>query len=110
MSFHTQPYNRLILSEYFSGDSRPGLAPKKAQLQYEKEKAQKEANKKNKVIPKHKLEATQREAGLKSSISSDSKGYALLEKMGYRPGMGIGKQGWYPVAYISLLKYALQSL
>ncbi|XP_005103362.1 G patch domain-containing protein 11 isoform X2 [Aplysia californica] len=33
-----------------------------------------------------------REKGLQTSLSSDNKGFALLQKMGYKPGMGIGKQ------------------
>uniref|UniRef100_A0A0B6Z892 G patch domain-containing protein 11 n=1 Tax=Arion vulgaris TaxID=1028688 RepID=A0A0B6Z892_9EUPU len=84
------------------GDSRPGLAPKQIQKKYEKEKAQKQANKSNTFIPKHKLEAVHREAGLKSSIGSDSKGFALLQKMGYKPGMGIGKHGTGRVEPVSI--------
>ncbi|XP_059154910.1 G patch domain-containing protein 11-like [Physella acuta] len=75
------------------GDTRPGLAPKQIQQKYEKEKSMKVANKQNATIPKHKLEATHREAGLSASISTESKGFALLQKMGYKPGMGIGKLG-----------------
>ncbi|BFZ11869.1 hypothetical protein BsWGS_14908 [Bradybaena similaris] len=84
------------------GDTRPGLVSQKHKRKHEIEKAQKEANTKNTVIPKQKLEANHREAGLKSSISSDSKGFALLQKMGYKPGMGIGKHGTGQVEPISI--------
>ncbi|CAL1529400.1 unnamed protein product [Lymnaea stagnalis] len=75
------------------GDTRPGLAPKQIQKKYEKEKLHKETAKKNAPIPKRQLEALHRETGLSSTISSESKGYAMLQKMGYKPGMGIGKLG-----------------
>ena len=47
-------------------------------------------------MPRHKLEAIQREAGLNAAIAPNSKGFALLQKMGYKPGMGIGKEGAHP--------------
>ena len=78
-----------------SVDTRPGLAPKHHQQKVEKEKRQNEADRKSRTVPRHKLEATQREAGLKASIAPSSKGFALLQKMGYKPGMGIGKEGTY---------------
>ncbi|CAG5125117.1 unnamed protein product, partial [Candidula unifasciata] len=84
------------------GDTRPGLISQNIKRKHEAEKAQKQANNKNTVLPKKKLEATHREAGLKSSISSDSKGFALLQKMGYKPGMGIGKHGTGRVEPVSI--------
>ncbi|GFR97938.1 G patch domain-containing protein 11-like [Elysia marginata] len=76
-----------------TSDTRPGLAPKHIQQRVDKERQQKEADKKSRTVPRHKLEATQREAGLNASIAPSTKGFALLQKMGYKPGMGIGKEG-----------------
>ena len=39
------------------------------------------------------LETEKREEGLQKSLGADNKGFALLAKMGYKPGMGIGKEG-----------------
>lgn len=83
-------------------DTRPGLAPKYIQLKAERERYQKEADKKSRTVPRHKLEASQRETGLNTSIASSSKGFALLQKMGYKPGMGIGKEGTGRVEPVSI--------
>ena len=45
------------------------------------------------------LEVEKREEGLQKTIGAENKGFALLSKMGYKPGMGIGKEG-------KLTKYA----
>ncbi|KAH9507291.1 G patch domain-containing protein 11 [Bulinus truncatus] len=74
-------------------DTRPGLVPKRIQEKFDKDKKQQEAQKQNKTVSIRKLEITQREAGLTASIPIESKGFALLQKMGYKPGMGIGKKG-----------------
>ncbi len=39
------------------------------------------------------LEAEKRDAGLSKTISSDNKGFAMLQKMGFKPGMTLGKKG-----------------
>ncbi|GFO08050.1 G patch domain-containing protein 11-like [Plakobranchus ocellatus] len=83
-------------------DTRPGLVPKHVQQKIEKEKHQKSADIKSRTVPRHKLEATQREAGLKASIAPSSKGFALLQKMGYKPGMGIGKEGTGRIEPVSI--------
>ena len=41
-----------------------------------------------------------REKGLQTSLTSNNKGFAMLQKMGYKPGMGIGKQGM--VTYVNV--------
>jgi len=43
--------------------------------------------------PHRQLETEQRDAGLKSALTVENKGFKLLEKMGYKPGTGIGKKG-----------------
>lgn len=37
------------------------------------------------------LEETRRQEGLEKAIDSNNKGFSLLQKMGYKPGSGIGK-------------------
>ena len=61
-------------------------------LWWQKNKA---SNARNIFKPKAVVEHEKREEGLQSAISSDNKGFALLAKMGYKPGMGIGKKGTY---------------
>ena len=39
------------------------------------------------------MEAEKREEGLNKSLDATNKGFALLQKMGYKPGDGIGKSG-----------------
>ena len=41
------------------------------------------------------MEAERREEGLNSTIDGGNKGFALLQKMGYKPGQAIGKSGKY---------------
>ena len=41
------------------------------------------------------MEAEKRDEGLNKSLDSSNKGFALLQKMGYKPGAGIGKSGKY---------------
>lgn len=39
------------------------------------------------------LERDRRDAVLQSSVTSENKGFALLQKMGYKAGQGLGKEG-----------------
>lgn len=39
------------------------------------------------------LESEARDEGLSKSIAQTNKGFALLTKMGYKEGMGLGKKG-----------------
>ncbi|KAJ8308727.1 hypothetical protein KUTeg_013601, partial [Tegillarca granosa] len=61
--------------------------------QYKREEKQKTANSKNYQKPKKVLEKEKREEGLKSALGPDNKGFALLQKMGYKPGMSLGIKG-----------------
>lgn len=75
-------------------DKRPGLiASSRAAKEIEREKKQKEYNEKNKVKPKKVLEQEKRTEGLSTAITSDNKGFTLMQKMGYKPGMVLGKRG-----------------
>ncbi|XP_071833713.1 G patch domain-containing protein 11-like isoform X2 [Apostichopus japonicus] len=72
---------------------RPGLAWGKLSKRNEQEKKHKAASVKNKFKPLKQREQEEREKGLKNALTSDNKGFAMLQKMGYKKGMGLGKQG-----------------
>ena len=80
-------------SAFLAVDTRPGLVfdkrvARKRKIEEETKRRQKETKKPVKQIEKEK-----RDDGLVKEIESDNKGYALLEKMGYVKGMGLGKDG-----------------
>ncbi|XP_052261842.1 G patch domain-containing protein 11-like isoform X2 [Dreissena polymorpha] len=74
-------------------DTRPGLVPKHIAKRHDKEKKERVANEKNRQKPKAVLEKEKRDEGLGAAISSENKGFSLLQKMGYKPGMALGKSG-----------------
>ena len=74
-------------------DSRPGLVSDRVAKEYKKEAKRKTKQEQNKVKPLKIRESEHREAGLTSAIDSSNKGFALLQKMGYKEGMGLGKSG-----------------
>lgn len=73
-------------------DVRPGLVlSKTVKRKYEIERKHTDANKKSYRKPLKQLEEEKRTEGLNSALKSDNKGFAMLQKMGYVPGMAIGK-------------------
>ena len=83
----------LCCDSFFSADTRPGLVPKHIARRNELEKKEKASNQKNKQKPKAVIEKEKRNEGLSNALTSDNKGFSLLAKMGYKPGMAIGKSG-----------------
>ena len=79
----------------FVSDVRPGLVSKSVARRYENETKHRAMNSANRQQnkPHRQLETEQRDAGLKSALTVENKGFKLLEKMGYKPGTGIGKKG-----------------
>lgn len=73
-------------------DIRPGLLPKAVKRKLEIEKKQKESHKIFNTKSRKQLEEESRNIGLDSAIGSDNKGFALLQKMGYKPGMKLGPE------------------
>lgn len=75
------------------GDVRPGLL---TTAQKRKRKCD-ERHEKSKALPKRKVikvaEREARQQALSTPIPSSSKGYALLQKMGYKKGTGLGRSG-----------------
>ena len=67
-------------------DVKPGLIAK-----YTKKRLQ--ANDPPQQKKRKLLESEARDEGLSKSITQNNKGFALLAKMGYKEGMGLGKKG-----------------
>ncbi|KAL3873613.1 hypothetical protein ACJMK2_036709 [Sinanodonta woodiana] len=74
-------------------DNRPGLVSKRTLREYKIEQQHKHAQVINRIKPKAELEKEHREKGLEKAISSDNKGFSMLQKMGFKPGMALGKLG-----------------
>ena len=74
-------------------ENRPGLAFGNAAREYKKEAKRKQKEAKNKVKPLKQQESERREKALSNAIDSSNKGFALLQKMGYKEGKGLGKLG-----------------
>lgn len=67
-----------------------------------KEIQQKETNIKNRQKTFKEQEKESREAALQNSITNENKGFALLQKMGYKAGQGLGKAGKLLLYFIIL--------
>lgn len=81
---------------YFSQDVKPGVnMVRRVKETLKKEMKQKEANTKNRQKTFKEQEKESREAALQNSITTENKGFALLQKMGYKAGQGLGKEGKY---------------
>ena len=65
----------------------------KKATEYKKETKRKITDVKNRTKPKVVLEKEHREEGLNKTIGTENKGFSLLSKMGYKPGMALGKTG-----------------
>ncbi|CAB1311702.1 unnamed protein product [Coregonus sp. 'balchen'] len=75
-------------------DVKPGIPMvKRVKEALRKEVLHKEKNVKNRQKTIKELEQESREAAQHSTISNQNKGFALLQKMGYKAGQGLGKQG-----------------
>lgn len=73
---------------------KPGVSMvRRVKEAIKKETRQKEQNIKNRQKTYKEQEKESREAALQSSISNENKGFALLQKMGYKAGQGLGKEG-----------------
>jgi hypothetical protein len=85
-------------------DIRPGLILSRTkQREHNIHKSKTVTDEKNKQQNRsHRfLEAERREEGLNEAIDDSNKGFALLQKMGYKPGMAIGKSGEVIARHIS---------
>ncbi|XP_054834539.1 G patch domain-containing protein 11 isoform X1 [Eublepharis macularius] len=60
---------------------------------FKKEEKQKEANQKNRQKSIKEQEQEQRDSALKIALGNENKGFAMLQKMGYKSGQPLGKSG-----------------
>ncbi|XP_017292164.1 G patch domain-containing protein 11 [Kryptolebias marmoratus] len=75
-------------------DVKPGVSMvRRVKEAIKKEAKQKEKNIQNRQKTFKEQETESREAALQTSISNQNKGFALLQKMGYKAGQGLGKEG-----------------
>ncbi|XP_034408001.1 G patch domain-containing protein 11 isoform X2 [Cyclopterus lumpus] len=73
---------------------KPGVSMvRRVKEAIKKETQQKETNVKNRQKTYKEQEKESREAALENSICNANKGFALLQKMGYKAGQGLGKAG-----------------
>ncbi|KAJ8248011.1 hypothetical protein GJAV_G00237150 [Gymnothorax javanicus] len=73
---------------------RPGVPMvKRVKDALKREAKHKEKNEKNRQKTYKEQERESREALLHNSISNENRGFALLQKMGYKAGQGLGKDG-----------------
>lgn len=73
-------------------DVRPGLLlTHNQQRLHNQMKKKNESDMLNKTPNIKALEELRRQEGLEKAIDSHNKGFSLLQKMGYKPGLGIGK-------------------
>lgn len=75
-------------------DVKPGVSMvRRVKEAMKKEIKQKDTNVRNRQKTYKEQEKESREAALQNSISNQNKGFALLQKMGYKAGQGLGKEG-----------------
>lgn len=75
-------------------DVKPGVSMvRRVKEALKKETKQKETNVRNRQKTFKEQEKESREAALQNTISNENKGFALLQKMGYKAGQGLGKKG-----------------
>lgn len=80
----------LSILKSFSDNVRPGLIWNRRK---QREIMINEEVKKVKMKPISVIQNEKREEGMKTAISSENKGFQLLQKMGYQPGQSLGKSG-----------------
>ncbi|TFK09239.1 protein inscuteable-like protein [Platysternon megacephalum] len=75
-------------------DVRPGVPMvRHVKEAIQKEEKQREANQKNRQKSLKEEERERRDTVLKSALGNENKGFALLQKMGYKSGQALGKSG-----------------
>ncbi|KAJ4451942.1 hypothetical protein ANN_03425 [Periplaneta americana] len=85
-----------FLAQCVKEDIRPGLIHNRTQKRthdIHKKKTFTDEENKQRNKPLKLVEAERREEGLNEAICDNNRGFSLLQKMGYKPGMAIGKSG-----------------
>ncbi|XP_076341695.1 G patch domain-containing protein 11-like isoform X2 [Tachypleus tridentatus] len=85
--------SRGSVKKLYTNDIRPGLVSNHSlKRKHEIEKQQIESKKRNFQKPVRQLEEENRLQGLSNALPENNKGFAMLQKMGYKPGMSLGKK------------------
>ena len=101
---YSHPNNSPYVPVSVRQDVKPGVSMvKRVKEALKRETQQKENNIKNRQKTYKEQEKESREAALESSISNNNRGFALLQKMGYKAGQGLGKQGKFLPFWSALL-------
>uniref|UniRef100_UPI00358EA17F G patch domain-containing protein 11-like n=1 Tax=Myxine glutinosa TaxID=7769 RepID=UPI00358EA17F len=74
-------------------DVRPGLQIDRWAKQHRKEVRHEELNRLNRQKSHREMEMERREEALNTALERNNKGFAILQKMGYKIGEGLGRQG-----------------
>ncbi|XP_062980342.1 G patch domain-containing protein 11 isoform X2 [Elgaria multicarinata webbii] len=75
-------------------DTRPGMPMlRRVKETFKKEEKQKEANERSRQKSIKEQEKEQRETVLNIALGNENKGFAMLQKMGYKSGQPLGKSG-----------------
>ncbi|KAL8185750.1 UNVERIFIED_CONTAM: hypothetical protein K2H54_057535 [Gekko kuhli] len=75
-------------------DIRPGMPMlRRVKETFKKEEKQKETNQKNRQKSIKEQEQEQRDTALNIALGNENKGFAMLQKMGYKSGQPLGKSG-----------------
>lgn len=110
-NYHSLKYHNFVFTFTFFifsvvADIRPGLLKSHSDVRsFQALKRKRELDELNKKKnPNIKvLECEKRKEGLEKPLEQNNKGFALLQKMGYKPGDGIGKSGKHWLTFIYLI-------
>lgn len=87
-----------FFSSVGNNDVRPGLLfshSSKRSAQIEKQRKNKNESNRERFKPVKQVQLERLQEGLNTALDSSNKGFAMLQKMGYKPGSSLGKQGMY---------------
>ncbi|XP_063610479.1 G patch domain-containing protein 11-like [Penaeus indicus] len=79
-----------------NNDVRPGLLfshSSKRKAQIEKQRKHKNESNRERFKPVKQVQQERLQEGLNTALDSSNKGFSMLQKMGYKPGSSLGKQG-----------------
>jgi len=79
--------------KFLQQDTQPGLMPKVFLDKIKRKESSRKRVLENRQKPLKVREAEKREEKLNVSLDESNKGFAMLSKMGFKKGMGLGKEG-----------------
>lgn len=67
----------------------------KRKAQIDKQRKHKNESNRERFKPVKQVQQERLQEGLNTALDSSNKGFSMLQKMGYKPGSSLGKQGMY---------------